>query len=165
MTTETQERTYHTIDKTGWPKGPWDDEADKYQYRDDATGLPCLINRTPTTGSLCGYVAVPPGHPAYEHDYDDVDVVVHGGLTYSDRCQAGPEDRAICHIPEPGEPDDVWWLGWDASHGGDLMPVLEALLGPVRPPYGVYRDIAYVRSENAQLAAQLAVMTARDTSA
>lgn len=35
-------------------------------------------------------------------------LAVHGGLTYSDRCH---DD--ICHVPAPGEPDDVWWFGFD----------------------------------------------------
>jgi hypothetical protein len=163
MTTETQERTYHTIDKSGWSRGPWDDEPDKVSYRDDATGLPCLIKRNPE-GVLCGYVGVANGHPAYGQRYEMVDVDVHGGLTYSDHCQDGPEDTAICHIPAPGEPDDVWWLGYDCGHSFDYCPNaggsrfmalgffseflqgVDALFAELPPGVteGEYRDITYV---------------------
>jgi hypothetical protein len=59
---ETKE--YRTIDKTLWPRGEWDDEPDKMQWQDEATGLPCLIVRGPV-GALCGYVGVPEGHPCF----------------------------------------------------------------------------------------------------
>lgn len=72
----------NVVDKSSWPRGPWDDEPDKKQWRDPASGLPCLIVRGPS-GSLCGYVAVGPDHPAYGKGYDDVDVTVHGGLTFA----------------------------------------------------------------------------------
>lgn len=165
-----EERSYTTIDKSGWGEGPWQEEPDKVQFADEATGLPCLIKRQPSLGHLCGYVGVPPGHPAYEVDYDDVRVpsgdedgwpVVHGGLTFSDHCRPGPEAEAICHVPAPGEPDDVWWLGFDCAHGGDLAPGMRAALVAAGSalsgyPGDTYRDIEYVRAETARLAQQLA---------
>jgi hypothetical protein len=85
---------------------------------------------------------------------------VHGGLTYSDSCQG-----KICHVPAPGEPDDVWWFGFDCGHLGDLTPSMAALrqnpvfplsLREAPPRAEVYRDIAYVRAETQRLAEQLA---------
>lgn len=35
-------------------------------------------------GHRCGYVTVPEDHPCYGKGYDEVDVCVHGGLTFSD---------------------------------------------------------------------------------
>jgi hypothetical protein len=35
-------------------------------------------------GHRCGYVTVPKDHPHYGKGYDDVDVDVHGGLTYAE---------------------------------------------------------------------------------
>ena len=55
-----------------WPRGPWDAEPNRVEWR--AHGLACLIVRSDGTGSLCGYVAVPPGHPAYGQDREAVDV-------------------------------------------------------------------------------------------
>jgi hypothetical protein len=148
------ERSYTTVDKASWGAGPWSDEPDKVQWTDDQTGLPCLVKRGPM-GNWCGYVAVAEGHPWFEQDYDDVRPYpdVHGGLTYADFCQQGPEESSICHVPEPGQPDRVWWLGFDCGHAWDLMPAMRGVLGsPISG--GVYRDIGFVRSEVEQLAQQ-----------
>ena len=80
---KTIEYTYR--DKSSWGDGPWQSEPDKIQWLDEATGLPCLIVRGPV-GALCGYVGVPEGHPHFEQKYDDVDVRVHGGLTFASFC-------------------------------------------------------------------------------
>jgi hypothetical protein len=34
-------------------------------------------------GHRCGYVTVPEGHPCAGKDYNELDVDVHGGLTYA----------------------------------------------------------------------------------
>lgn len=145
---ETRE-TY--IDKSKWADGPWKDEPDRIEWR--FLDMPCLIVRGPS-GALCGYVAVAPGHPWHGVEYGAIDPspAVHWGLTYSDRCQAGGK---ICHVAREGEADDVWWVGFDCAHSGDISPSYLHL------PYlqhigfdGVYRDEAYVRSEVECLAAQ-----------
>lgn len=145
-------RVYHAVDKTGWLPGPWHDEPDKVEWRDAATGSPCLIVRG-HLGAWCGYVGVDESHPwhgkAYSHE--DVEVAVHGGLTFAGSCMKGaPEERSICHVPLPGESDKVWWFGFDCAHGMDLMPMYKRLHDD-----GEYRDMAYVRAEVAALALQL----------
>ncbi|MBA2706970.1 MAG: hypothetical protein H0U59_04100 [Gemmatimonadaceae bacterium] len=139
-TTSAQKPTLF-VDRSGWRKGPWDDELDRYEWKDEATGLDCLIVRDVT---LCGYVAVPPGHPMHRQSRDTPDVQVHGGLTYADACQG-----QVCHTPSPGEPDDVWWFGFDCGHCGDQVPDRNSL------DRGTYRNVAYVKAEVARLAAQL----------
>ena len=52
-------------------------------------------------GHRCGYVGVPEDHPWHGKGYDDVDLDVHGGLTYADAR------------------DDLWWFGYDCAHLGD----------------------------------------------
>jgi hypothetical protein len=114
-------------------------------------------------GHWCGYAGVPREHPAYGKPYNDIEVEFHGGLTYARACEG-----SICHVPQPGMPDDVWWLGGDFGHAWDLAPGLEAherSLGmqPIRgfgPMDPVYRDLPYVRHEIERLAEQLAAMTA-----
>jgi hypothetical protein len=81
-------------------------------------------------------------------------------LTYAARCQV---DGPICHVPDPGEPDNVWWFGFDCSHAVDRAPGIEAMerrhgledLDTGIWPGAVYRDLAYVQSEVERLAAQL----------
>lgn len=152
-------KEWYTIpDKVDWGEGPWLSEPDKRQWEDPETGLPCMIKRHPRFGNLCGYVGVPEGHPWYRKDWDAVDVSVHGGLTYAAHCEEGPEEIAICHVPEPGEPDNVWWLGFDCAHAWDLMPGLEASykgVGIPSPHGGTYRHLGYVEAECARLAKQI----------
>ncbi len=148
-------------DKTEWGPGPWQDEPDKEVWIDPATDLDCMVHRN-RLGGWCGYVGVPRTHPYYGHDYDDddVDVDVHGGLTYGAPCQ---EDGPLCHVPAPGRPADVWWFGFDCGHLCDYLPGLmaaERALGHPAPPFDyIYRDLAYVRAETVELAAQLALAT------
>jgi hypothetical protein len=150
------------VDKSAWPRGPWDSEPDKLQWTDETTGLPCLIHRAGVSGSLCGYVGVSTGHPWYEKDYDAVKVTVHGGLTFADFCQPASENGSgICHVPEPGESERVWWLVFDCAHAFDLSPRIESLRPkPKRRKLltddDEYRDIDYVRAECVALAAQVA---------
>lgn len=161
-----QTKEYRTFDKSEWGSGPWDNEPDKLQWQDEATGLPCLIVRNcRVTGALCGYVGVVEGHPDFGKSYDDVEVEVHGGLTFAAFCtESDNEAEHICHIPDPGEPTHVWWLGFDCSHGGDVSPQMDAHMR--KTPLGVmsygadwqptYKALGYVKAEVTSLAAQLA---------
>ncbi|HYJ33795.1 MAG TPA: hypothetical protein VE326_11300 [Candidatus Binatia bacterium] len=153
-------RTYTFPERRPPAGGPWDDEPDKAQWIDEATGLDCLIVRN-HFGALCGYVGVPPSHPWHGKDYDDVDAFAHGGLTFAGACQEGAEDGpGICHVPEPGRPADVWWLGFDCGHYMDLSPgMLDSLPSDLREQieaHQTYRTFDYVRGEVAGLAVQAA---------
>lgn len=151
------------LDKTGWPTGEWDNEPDKMQWQDETTGLPCLVVRN-RWGALCGYVGVPNNHRFYEIDYHNVVAEngdhprVHGGLTFASKCSEGPENETICHVPEAGESDDVWWLGFDCGHFMDTMPGMMRLdleLGVSSLNHGTYKPLRYVQSECVNLAAWL----------
>lgn len=149
------------------PPGPWDAEPDKAQWVDEATGLDCLVHRN-HFGALCGYVGVPPNHPWHGVDYGAIPLErqPHGGLTFSNFCQES-EDEAmgICHIPEPGRPDGVWWLGFDCGHAFDLSPGFNARLLLVDPEWAndaaaieasqTYRTFEYVQAEVRALAKQV----------
>lgn len=139
-----------TVDRTGWPSGPWDGEPDRIEWRmSEPPGYPLLIVRAPT-GSLSGYVGVPPGHPAHGNEWNGevaLKLDVHGGVTYGAGCLGH-----ICHVPEPGEDEDVWWLGFDTGHAWDFAPGI-----PGWPP-GTYRDVSYVRAEVENLSKQLAAL-------
>lgn len=133
------------IDKSTWPQGPWHDEPDRLQWQH--AGYACLIVRVPHSGHLCGYVGVDSSHPYFGKEYGECNVDVHGGLTYSDKCQG-----SICHIPEPGMPDEVWWLGFDCAHLGDACPCYDyRRIGPMDH----YRSVEYVKRETESLARQL----------
>lgn len=63
--------------------------------------------------------------------------------------KARVDATAICHL---GEPDKVWWFGFDCSHSGDASPAYDRQYGGD----GTYRDLGYVKHEIAGLAKQLA---------
>lgn len=154
------------------PPGPWMDEPDKAQWTDLVTGLPCLAVRGPM-GAWCGYVGVTEGHPYFAVPPSEVDAYAHGSLNFGDFCHDGPESHAICHVPGPGEPDRVWWLGFDCMHAFDIAPAFLRLHEEIaqRDPHmrrlldmtkadplvrEEYRTLRYVQAEVAYLARQLA---------
>lgn len=155
-------KEYRWIDKSKWDRGPWDDEPDKVQWQDVVTGLPCLAVRN-ELGFWCGYVAITEDHPCFELPYDDekVDLSCHGGLTFSGHCSEHNPEHGICHVPAPGEPDNVWWFGFDCGHAFDFCPGVVATLkeckcyNPDLHEHDVYRTLKYVRRECAKLARQL----------
>lgn len=149
---KTKQWTY--IDKTDWPaQGEWNAEPDKKQWLDKTTKLPCLIVRGPS-GALCGYIGVPKSHIHYGADYDDIDVDVHGGLTFADKCVEVGKEHGICHIVEDGEDDDIWWLGFDCAHWHDFCPQYETI-GYSFMADGTYKNIDYVTKGVESLAKQL----------
>jgi hypothetical protein len=152
-------RTWTFPERRPAPGGPWDDEPDKAQWVDGTTDLDCLIVRN-HMGALCGYVGLPPDHPLHGKGYDDVpDVDVHGGLTFADSCQEGAEDGpGVCHVPEPGRPAKVWWLGFDCAHGFDIIPKMREFYAGASFSYdhAAYKTFAHVQAEVTSLARQLA---------
>jgi hypothetical protein len=145
-------------DRARWARGPWDNEPDRLQWK-TRVGLPALIVRQPH-GALCGYVGVPPEHPWHGKKYDEVDglVYVHGGLTYANACSEN-----ICHVPEPGEPEDVWWFGFDCGHCYDLMPIMKVSPEEAAKMKMDYKGIPYVKEECEDLAEQLVTHTIDQT--
>lgn len=151
------------IDKTDWGPGPWQQEPDRVDFVH--AGIACFAKRHQTFGSWCGYVGVPREHPLYGVGYEEVSLDVHGGVNYSAKCD--PE-AGICHVPEPGMPDDVWWFGFECAHWLDLTPGHDASMRqlmrdldiePPREPRILrshYRDLPYVRRQIEGLAEQLA---------
>ncbi len=160
-------KTWTFSDKTQWPeRGPWDQEPDKAQWIDEKTGLDCLMVRA--RGHWCGYVGIPEGHPEFGKDDNDVNIEgrPHGGITFAGLCQEGDEEPRICHVPEPGRSERIWWLGFDCAHFMDRRPAmtqfeydlnrdLEAKYPGTLHRQSIYRDFEYVRAEVTALAAQL----------
>jgi len=60
-----------------------------------------------------GYVIIPKGHPLHGKHYDDIDVEVHGGLTFS-------EPVKELDWPEISKKDKSGWvIGFDTAHADD----------------------------------------------
>ncbi len=150
-----------------WPPGPWDGESDKMQFADPETGMACLIVRN-SIGALCGYVGVDRGHPLHGRGYEQVGFFdVHGGLTFADGCSPCPDDPelGICHVSESGEPDNLWWFGFDCSHCYDVTPGMIVMLAGLRNPDNDrrnYKTVEYVKAECASLARQIKDYTSKE---
>lgn len=56
------------------------------------------------------YVEIPKDHELFEVDYDNIEIKVHGGLTYSSSSLKISEDDIMV---------DSWFIGWDHFHFGD----------------------------------------------
>jgi hypothetical protein len=138
-------------------KGPWTTEPHRVEFVH--AGLQCLLVRQCEMLHWCGYVGVPPTHPYFGSNYDDVPVEVHGGLTYAAACTS-----PVCHIPaEPG-PDALWWFGFDCAHADDLSPGRLLLWQELKDKGtelskgfigGTYRDSQWVIGQTRKLADQL----------
>lgn len=116
------------------------EEGNFYEWRDKYSGYICRIIRPISDGWLCGYVSVPEGHNCFGKGYDDVNVEVHGGLTYS-------RDMGV---------KGNWWLGFDCVHAGDLNP-RDVLVYGYKSYHDddTYRTVHYVKNECKELAKQL----------
>ena len=145
---------------------------EKYQEEN----FQCIILRHDKMGHLCGYVGISDGHPFFGKNYNqclngcegeenswgfserafksypciwkknhssiEKLIDVHGGITYSDSCLL---NESL---------DNVWWIGFDCAHLGDLVPKMEEIF-PSNPGDVEYRDENYVRNEISNLVKQL----------
>ncbi len=133
--------------------GPWQEEPDKLFWVDEATGLDCMVVRGPM-GALCGYVGVPPTHPWFMSDYDELPVNVHGGLTFAGMCHESDDGFGICHPEEMAACELVWWIGFDCAHSYDVVPGYSFTFSEPFPGAS-YRTMYYVVTEVRVLAKQV----------
>jgi len=122
--------------------GPWMLEPDflKWEYK----GIACLIMRT-RFGNLCGYAQVPNNHPWHGKQYMELDVEVHGGLTFSGTREEGAQGD---------------FIGFDCANSGDLSPYIHSrnytkIFSTTFPRDEIYRDFAYTKKECEKLADQI----------
>jgi hypothetical protein len=79
---------------------------------------------------LCGYILIPQGKKYYQEYFDNLDINIHGGITYS--------STNLRFQPEEG-----WWIGFDCAHSGDLCYMYES----ENYSHDVYRTMEFVESE------------------
>lgn len=75
-------------------------------------------------GYANGYVAVPKGHPFFGKGYDDVNVSVHGGLTFATSGSNIAKNLPETQVLEGNiqNLDDNWWVfGFDTCHYMDNL--------------------------------------------
>lgn len=67
----------------------------------------------------CGYVILPKGHKLEGKHYDDINVDVHGGLTFSD------ETVVFNYTGEKLKEEKHWMIGFDCAHSYDISTIHE----------------------------------------
>lgn len=56
------------------------------------------------------YIEIPSTHPLFGKDCSEINLPVHGGVTYS-------SDRLVRNDRNY----KTWWIGWDYAHAGDRI--------------------------------------------
>lgn len=112
-------------DKNSWGDGDWINEPDIKYFR--YKGYHCFIVRNEGGGNLNGYVLVKTGSKYDHDDYMEMDLDVHGGLTFSN-----------FYLPWATVKPDNWpveietevhrILGFDCGHYNDLRPKAEKVM-------------------------------------
>lgn len=71
----------------------------------------------------CAYIMIPKNNKYFEKDYEEIDIDVHGGLTYSDK-----------YLPFEIKNSETkcWYIGWDYAHFGDYAGYEERLSKELR---------------------------------
>lgn len=59
----------------------------------------------------CAYVEIPKNHKYFGIGYDEIDIYVHGGLTFSNND----------FFYNPIVIENKWFIGWDYAHYGDYI--------------------------------------------
>lgn len=67
------------------------------------------------TGWGNGYVLIPKGHKLHGKHYDDINVNIHGGLTFSDEVDENFAEKLGLNVSDVGS----WAVGFDTAHYGD----------------------------------------------
>jgi len=133
----------YTIPTEKWSDGPWNHESSLVQFV--SHGFPCVVLRT-FSGYLCGYVGVPKDNPFAQGLLAPESLSVHGGVTWREFYDSKPGPFA----------NELFWIGFDCAHSGDLSPGLEFSLRTHSGSHVIYRNIDYVTAECIALAKQIA---------
>lgn len=118
---------------------PWEKEPNRVEL--EILEYPCLIIRHEQLKHLCGYVAVQENHPLFGKHYENININVHGGLTYSDEGNEEIYKDKFFYKPKYDKKSNkLWWFGFDCAHAYDYVP-------------GMYEQILnyYIQQEKIEL--------------
>lgn len=135
------------INKDSWPDGPWKNEIDT-QFWKHKSGFYCLIHRHPWMGHLCGYIGSKRRRDVWKRNKVGRcdELVIHGGITF------GPGDLNIL----PKIMDNIWWIGFDCAHNGDIMPYsVTYSVNRKYTEHDAYKNISFVKKQIYGLIRQL----------
>jgi hypothetical protein len=93
-------------------------------------------------GHRCGYVTVPDDHPCIRKNYSDLNVNVHGGLTYKNNATFGFDCAHLYDAKDPELMSEEYRMVYE------MWPSL-------REPEGTVKTLEFCVAECESLAAQL----------
>lgn len=105
-----------------------------------------IVGIMTSSGYRCGYISVPVDHPYYKVYYDEIDIDVHGGLTFSKFSKVYPVITS----------KDTYWIGFDCSHCMDLCDLeflkendhkLYEIMNKIKSNEGTLKTKEYVHNE------------------
>ena len=76
-----------------------------------------------SAGYANGYVAIPKEHPLYGVSYNNVDIDIHGGLTYAEYSEFTNKnfDKYKVELLDGELPNGYWVFGFDTMHYMDSI--------------------------------------------
>lgn len=162
-----EEHLIDTKKKLTWcGYGEWVEELDSivFEYNGYQASVKRQFIREPFSlvesyfgGYLCGYVRIHEEHPYYMKKLRDIPISCHGGITF-------------CNLR-----DEDFWIGFDCSHFGDLVPTWQHKRGDVKESlkniimseafkkiitHPVYRNMQYCIDNCIKIIDQLSTATA-----
>ena len=96
--------------------------AKEFTYK----GINAFVINIPM-GHRCGYIEVPKDNKFFGKRYDDIDIDIHGGFTYSESYLLNKKDS--------------WFIGFDCAHLYDLKD--ESIMGEKEKEFFKDREIFY----------------------
>lgn len=131
-------------------------EPDRIQWRDEKTGLYCLMVRHPQLGVWRGYVGVPEDHSFYWRGYQDCEFMVFHEVNYSAAFDASEGGDIYYLDVVSGSRVPLWFFGFAAESINDYIPEVHSPANSnIRLPQGQYKDLGFIRTEVTSLAQQL----------
>jgi len=96
-----------------------------FTIKNEVSNVPVIMDLT-AGGYANGYVALEQGHKLYNKDYMDIDVDIHGGLTYSHEMTLEDIDElanklVVGNVEKFKLTDKFWVIGFDTRHMSDNL--------------------------------------------
>jgi hypothetical protein len=139
----------------------WENEPDRVEFT--FMGYKCLIIRNNFLGHLCGYVALTNEDKYFGIDYLEMNISVHGGLTFSKYGMKEEDNDLYYYKPLYDEQGNMlYWIGFDCCHFMDYAPKMAEDLQKLHADdrltlfnHTVYRNIEYVKAQIESMCMQL----------
>lgn len=102
----------YEVPREFWLEGPWTNELDEYEWKAAESFYDCAVLRGPMR-QWNGYVGIPLDHPLSSLKYDIVQ-------------ERADINRDLDELTFSRQIGDLYWVGFDLCHVGDLTPTIDS---------------------------------------